>query len=411
MPRASAGSSSRLRSRFQRTGGASDSLSAYRRAARQSSGRKKVGSSTLGSARKTRVNQGVRVQRRPPRSFDNDHAGAGRRRVPGRLRRGNGEIGVSERLARRRQAHTRGLQPFSPARSVAENRRPLDRAWQEEPCVDAGERPAQRRTSSYSSSYWRAIACALKLASARARAASPSAAARAGVVEQRAHGSRERDRIVRRHEQAGLAVGNRLRDAADVGGHDRAAREHRLDERERKTFVAAREDVHVEDGEVDPALRDAPGEDRSVGHAELQRELLERVPLWSVSDEHGSHAWQVHQRAQEDVEPLLGREPADRADHGPRHGTVDGRCVDVGHAVVDRPHGARREPEHPLDHACRLVPDRDVRRQSSHHQPAETSLQRVLGRHRRVLDGDHSGAAASPARRRCRTGRRRGCAG
>ena len=177
--------------------------------------------------------QRVRAQRRPPHSLDDDHAGAGRGRVLGRLRRGNGEIGVSERLAGRRQAHTCGLQPFSPARSVAENRRPLDRAWQEEACVDAGERLAQRRTSSYSSSYWRAIACALKLSISASPCCLAQRRCPSRVVEQRAHGPASAVGIVRGHEQAGLAVGDRLRDAADVGGHDRAAREHRLDEGER----------------------------------------------------------------------------------------------------------------------------------------------------------------------------------
>ena len=85
--------------------------------------------------------QRVRAQGWPAHSLDHDHAGAGRGRVSRRLRRGNGEIGVSERLAGRSQARACGLQPFSPARHVAENRRPLDRVWQEEAGVDAGERP------------------------------------------------------------------------------------------------------------------------------------------------------------------------------------------------------------------------------------------------------------------------------
>ena len=92
----------------------------------------------------------------------------------------------------------------------------------------------------------------------------------------------------------------------------------------------AREDVHVEDGEVDPALGDAPGEDRSFLHTELQRELLERVPLRPVSDEHGSHARQVDQRAQEDVEPFSGESRPIEPITGPGTGRSTGGASTSG---------------------------------------------------------------------------------
>ena len=119
MPRASAGSSSRLRSRFQRTGGASDSLSAYCSAARQSSGRKKVGASTLGSARKARVASACESSdgRRTPSTTTMPAPVAAA--SPADLRRGNGEIG---RL-RATRPPAPGSHPRPPARLASPERR------------------------------------------------------------------------------------------------------------------------------------------------------------------------------------------------------------------------------------------------------------------------------------------------
>ncbi len=53
-----------------------------------------------------------------------------------------------------------------------------------------------------------------------ARPASPSRSRRAWVFDQAAHGLCQRSRVLRRHQQAGLAVAHHVWDAVDVRRHD-----------------------------------------------------------------------------------------------------------------------------------------------------------------------------------------------
>ena len=54
--------------------------------------------------------------------------------------------------------------------------------------------------------------------------------------------------VVRRNEEAGLAVLHGLGHAADVGGDHRQAGEHRFEQDERKPFEAGRQNEDVECG-------------------------------------------------------------------------------------------------------------------------------------------------------------------
>ena len=87
------------------------------------------------------------------------------------------------------------------------------------------------------------------------------------------------------HEQAGLAVLDHLRDAADVGGDDRARERHRLEDREALGLAVGRQDRHVK-GRGDGRDVVAPaGEDDPMGDPQFACLRFEGVPPAALADD------------------------------------------------------------------------------------------------------------------------------
>src|SRR5262249_23284304 len=106
-----------------------------------------------------------------------------------------------------------------------------------------------------------------------------------GIVEQRDDGVGERARIARRCEQAEGAAGDDGADAADVGARARHGGGEALDQRDRRPFVARRQQEDI-DGAVDLREIAAPAEKpRAVENARRAREPFELGAQLAVSDD------------------------------------------------------------------------------------------------------------------------------
>jgi hypothetical protein len=158
--------------------------------------------------------------------------------------------------------------------------------------------------------------CAEKRASAASRACRPIALAPRRVGRQLAERVGQR-RLVHRHQQAGLALVDHRRHAADLGGHDRQRARHRLRQHQRQTLAARRQREHVERRHDLIDVHAAPQQVHvaAVGHRRDRR--LDVGARRALADQHQLQppAQVRRQRPHQQHVVLELVEPADAADH------------------------------------------------------------------------------------------------
>src|SRR5215208_3795500 len=115
----------------------------------------------------------------------------------------------------------------------------------------------------------------------------------------------ESDGIVRRNEQTGLTVLNRLGGAADVGRDDRRPTQQRLEDSERESLEPRRQREDVERPKVAAGVVAPTGPCHTVCDTDRPRELLERPARAALADEHQGRVVDVGERADQRVEALL----------------------------------------------------------------------------------------------------------
>jgi hypothetical protein len=240
------------------------------------------------------------------------------------------------------------------------------------------------------------------------------------VVQQPRERRRERARVARRHEQAGLAVEHDLRRPADGRRDDRPALGHRLERRQRQPLGPRRERDDVRAGEERARVVAVAGEEDAAAHAEPLRLELElalegAVPLEVPADQHEPRPRQPRQRPDQLALALHVAEPAEL-----RHDGRAGRDAELRDpavrpaarrdAVVDDLDPARGIPL-ALVGAARVLGHRDEPRA----QPRRPVVERAQERRRRraevvldveVRDDGDARAAGRQARERVRGGER-----
>ena len=129
-----------------------------------------------------------------------------------------------------------------------------------------------------------------------------------GVAEQPLERDRKRLRIPGRDEEPGLFLDDKLRHSPDIRGHDRQARRHRFEDRERKAFGAAGKDEDVGSGqELGDVVPLACQLDDGL-QVEATGFALQREPVGPVAHDHRltRASWELGERSNE-RQGVLGR--------------------------------------------------------------------------------------------------------
>jgi hypothetical protein len=168
----------------------------------------------------------------------------------------------------------------------------------------------------------------------------------------------ERGHVALGEEQPGLAVGDRQRDAGDVGRHDRLAARHRFGDHHRQAVDVPLGVAHRRHHEqLAQGLRgehlgmaERPREDDVVGDTQRPRLRREGLGERSAAAEHQLDARlacdERRQRRDQDVEPLLVDQPPDGDDHPVIRRDAEARCAAavcsaVGGVGRSAPYGTR----------------------------------------------------------------------